>query len=306
MAKRMALIDADEIAYKGAFACQSSGYVVKDGDRILWRTKTKKDAIESIESNDWDIEKEVIPLDPQLGYDKIDSLISRTLRDTGSEAYRLFLSGENNFRYPLAKLVPYKSNRSEKPVNLNLMKEYFQYMGAETISFLEADDALSATQGNVPGYITVISTQDKDLRTVPGLNYNPNTRKVTTISVMEARRNFYYQILIGDPTDSIPHPKGLGPVFANKVVNDLFEREEEEVIWYDEVVEAYTTYLHKHTTVEVESETGEMMEETVWKTPWYSGEDVHNVIWEVANLLHMHRTFDEDERWERPSGKKED
>ena len=300
MAKRLALIDADEIAYKGAFACQESGYIVKDGDRILWRNKKKADAIEQMENYDWDIEKEVIPLDPQLGYDKIDNLISQTLSASKSDDSRFFLSGDNNFRYELATLVPYKSNRSEKPVNLPLMKEYFQYKAAESIDFLEADDLLSAYQGNVDGWETVICTQDKDLRTVPGLNYNPNSKKVTDISVMEARKNFYYQILIGDPTDSIPHPNGLGPKYASKIVDSLFEREEEESVWYDEMVEAYSFHLFKGKEVSHPS-SPEEPNEIIWKTPWYNGQDVHEVIWEVANLLHMHRTTDETERWERPS-----
>lgn len=291
MARRLALIDADEIAYKGAFACQDSYYVVKDGDRILWKSKNKTEAIASIESYDWEIEKVLVPLDPDIGFKRIDSLIGQTERASKSDASRFFLSGLNNFRYELAKLVPYKSNRSEKPVNLPLMKEYFQYKGAETIDFLEADDQLSAYQGNVDGWETIICTQDKDLRTVPGLNYNPNTKKVTDITEMEARRNFYYQILIGDSTDSIPHPNGLGPKYASKIVDSLFERGEDELVWYDEVVEAYSFHLFK----EIEKSDG-----PTWKTPWYDGQDIHYVIWEVANLLHMHRTTDETERWERP------
>ena len=301
MAKRLALIDSDEVAYKGAFACQESYYVVKDDDKILWKSKTKRDAIESIENAPWDIEKVVEPLDPTIGFAKIESTITRFLLESKSDDYRLFLSGKENFRKSFATLTPYKANRPPKPVNLPQMEEYLRYKGAETVSFLEADDQLSAYQDNVEGYETVICTQDKDLRTVPGLNYNPNTGKITDISVMEARYNFYMQVLIGDPTDSIPHPHGLGIIRAEKMLRPLYIDEVDEVEWYEVVKELYATYLYKTKLKGVPYDFTNA-ESVVFKTAWYTGQDIDEVLWEVANLLHMHRTLNPEERWERPIG----
>lgn len=284
--KRVALIDADEIAYKAAFACQDSYYVVTDDNVVLWKCKNKTDAIISIESNLFEIEKRIDAKDVVLGYKRIDSLISATLFNSKSDDYILFLSGDNNFRYDLAKLVPYKSSRSTKPVNLPAMKEYLYEQKALVTDFLEADDMLSAYQtmyDKDPNLETVICTQDKDLKTVPGLNYNPNTRQVIDISESEARYNFYYQLLIGDPTDSIPHPRGLGKVLAKSIIDPLLEIDADNLTYYNAVKEIYTSILSKG------------------KTSWYTAQEIDNVLWEIGNLLHMHRTLDPNERWKIPT-----
>lgn len=283
--ERIALIDGDEIAYKGAFACQESYYqVVKEDGSCLWKCRTKAHAAEAIgNEQSLDIIKKVISKDIRLGFDKIDKLISSILFNSGSDTYRLYLSGNHNFRYELATLVPYKANRSEKPINLVVMKEYILEKGAEIVDFLEADDCMSAMQNSIEGFETVICTQDKDLKTVPGLNYSPHTKKLSHISVHEARYNFYFQLMIGDSTDNIPKPYRLGPVAAKKLLQPHLEAESSMSDYYETVYLAYSNYLSEG------------------KTKWYEPEmSIDQILWEIGNLLHMHRTFREDERWEPP------
>ena len=284
---RIALIDGDEVAYKGAFACQTSFYnILRKDDSTYASAKTKIDAMEHVENQvGLDIVKHVVSTDVQLGYSRIDTLLSSILRATSSSSYNLFLSGSENFRNDLATILPYKGNRKEKPVNLGKMKDYLRWKEAETTSFLEADDCLSATQGNIEGKETVICTQDKDLRTVPGLIYNPNTRKLENLSVEEARYNFYFQLLIGDSTDNIPSPHGIGKVTAIKILADCLEKHSSEETYFLTVRDAYVKFLDKG------------------KTKWYTdGMDIDGIIWEIGNLLYMHRTFNKDERWELPYG----
>jgi len=286
---RCALIDGDEIAYKGAFACQSTIYTVENEEGYaIFKCKLKIEAAEFInEEVGLDIVKRIEPTDVKLGFAKVDSAISSFLFNSKSDEFRLFLSGKDNFRNTLATLTPYKGGRPARPIFLEEMKDYIRQKGAITVSFLEADDCLSATQDTINGSETIICTQDKDLRTVPGLNYNPNTKKVTTITVDEARYNFYTQLLTGDGVDSIVSPRGLGPTSAAKILKECKETCASEKDYYSAVYDAYVTYLDKGKT-------------DYWKPE--EGMTVEDVIYEIANLLHMHRTFEESERWEKPSG----
>ena len=285
---RCALIDGDEVAYKGAFACQKTIYTVLDKDgKEVWTCKLKAEAIEFIDTNDeLDISRRHIPLSLQLGFNKIDKLLSSILFNSKSDELRLFLSGDNNFRLSLATLTPYKGNRGSKPVNLEEMKDYIRRKGSECISFLEADDCLSASQDNIKDYETVICSSDKDLKTVPGWNYTPLSKKLIYINKDEARYNFYYQLLIGDGIDNIVSPKGLGPKTAVKILKECYENNANEIEYYKTVYKAYELYLSKG------------------KTLWWKEDKmvIKDVIWEIANLLYMRRTLKEDERWEVPSG----
>lgn len=291
----LGLIDADYIAYLGAFASQDKYVVVKRGDKILWRCKNKTEAIESIESElDLTIDLEVIPKPLQLGHDKIDNTISSILYNASLDSHRLFLSGSNNFRKDIVTLAPYKGTRPPKPVHLDKMREYMFYKGAEAVDHLEADDLVSHYQTSLEEDTMIIS-DDKDLETVPGILYKPSKKKLTTITPDDALYNFYYQMLIGDATDNIPSPKGLGKVTAKRILDKLVEQEGSPtaLAYYDTVKDAYEKFLGKHKVVE---------DKKVYNTYWYAGQPVDDILWEVGNLLYMHRTLSEEERWEAPVG----
>jgi len=274
---RVALIDADELAYKAAFNCQSRIYLVKDGDKVLWKCKYKQDAIESIENNDFDIDVEIIPLGIQKGIDTINKTISRILYHTGSDETALYLSGPNNFRGSFATILPYKGHRPDKPIFLEEMKEHLRYLGALSVSWLEADDLLANASTRLDN--CVICTQDKDLKTVPCNLYNPRTKQEVKITEEEALHNFYYQLLIGDNIDNIPSPYGLGDKAAKKILSDLYGKSEKE--YFDKCKEEYQKYLDQG------------------KTKWYTGQPIEDILYEVGNLLYMRRTLDKDERWGR-------
>jgi hypothetical protein len=278
MSKRIALIDGDEIAYKAAFTIQHSYYVVKDDHKTLWKVKTKQDAIESIGDCDLDlsIEKEVSPKgNIKDGYKKIENIISKILYNTNSDDYIIYLTGENNFRKELATILEYKGKRSSKPIFLEDIREYLRHRGAITVSYLEADDCLSAKYQELDN--AVICTQDKDLRTVPSLNYNPTTNKISDISEREAIFNFYHQLITGDATDNIPGIKGLGKIRATKLLEPLYDEDASESEYYNLILELYS--------------------DSPYITETRSREDV---VYEIANLLYMHRTFDKEERWNAP------
>jgi DNA polymerase-1 len=80
---------------------------------------------------------------------------------------------------------------------------------------LEADDILGILSTSPvlwADYEKVIVSEDKDLKTVPGLLINPRDSRTTPqrISRPAAARYFYQQCITGDPTDNYPGCKGVG------------------------------------------------------------------------------------------------
>ena len=81
---------------------------------------------------------------------------------------------------------------------------------------LEADDLLGI-YGQTPG--TVMVTIDKDLRTVPGVHFNPDKDlEPVTVTPEEAQKARLRQWLTGDSTDNIPGIPGIGPKKADKIL----------------------------------------------------------------------------------------
>jgi hypothetical protein len=278
---RIALIDADEIAFKISTGYQRKYYTVLKDDKVLWRTKYKEEAIESIGNrDDLEIGEEIEVYEPTDYKQRIDDNISRILYRTNSTDIRLYLSGSNNFRYSIATLQPYKGNRTtDKPVHLGLIQSEFKSRGAESVNYLEADDLLSINGINQN---TVICSSDKDLRTVPSLNYNIDKEVLKVISNEEANYNFFYQLLIGDSIDNIPSPYGLGDVKARAFL-DTFEFNMDS--YYTSFIPFYSSFLHAK------------KKDGTYKTSWFTGQTVDEILEEVGTLLWMKRTYDLDEKW---------
>jgi hypothetical protein len=283
---RIALIDGDEVAYRVALSYQQKYYEVRKDGKLLWKIRYKEDAVESVlNRDDLEITSAIEVLDPKGYQEDVLLTLSSILYKTNSTGFRLYLSGSHNFRYKLATLLPYKGNRSEeKPAHLELVRNYMFERGAEAIDFLEADDMMSANHEILvdQGHTPIICSSDKDLKTVPSLNYNITKKVLQTISEEQALMNFYYQLLIGDGVDNIPSPYGLGETKALSYLTYKYP--------FDKLKAFYSGFLMSKD------------KKGAYKTKWYDGRDVDEVLWEVGNLLHMRRTLDPDERWELPSG----
>jgi hypothetical protein len=150
----------------------------------------------------------------------------------GAESLRLFLTGDDNFRFDIATVKPYKGNRKqEKPFHWKNARVYMESLGAEIAHGMEADDAMAMSQDEN----TVICTRDKDLRQVPGWHYGwelgaqpefalQYVGEIGDIQLKGTKLSgtglkfFYSQIITGDTTDNIPGlPRG-GPVLAYKLL----------------------------------------------------------------------------------------
>lgn len=191
------LLDCDCIVY-------SSGFAVKQDEPVENALHLVKQKVESILENF-----------PDRTYEK------------------LYISGKGNFRDEVATILPYKGNRDplHKPVHYREIREYLlDRWGAELISGKEADDALSSEQWMKNDKSTVICTIDKDLDMIPGYHYNWNRNKIYYVTLDDANRWFWMQMLTGDRADNIPGIKGVGPVRADKLLSTAPDNDYRRVV----------------------------------------------------------------------------
>lgn len=128
-------------------------------------------------------------------------------------------------RFLIATVKPYQGQRSDgrKPKNYQYLRDWLLgYDGGAFRSKLwstrEADDGIAACShfalGNPPGYCGIV-TADKDMRMLPGVHVNWQTRQVTRVlpgdydvigedGKQYGLKFFWLQMLMGDPADNIP------------------------------------------------------------------------------------------------------
>ena len=132
---------------------------------------------------------------------------------------------DDDHRYFRHTVYPaYKGNRSdkEKPKALSCaydcLKENFNFVQYEG---LEADDVMGVLAGSTELSDPVIVSIDKDMLTIPGKVLNPNKmRRPVRVSKPAADRLMLKQALMGDSTDGYPGVPGIGPVKADKILNE--------------------------------------------------------------------------------------
>jgi DNA polymerase-1 len=137
---------------------------------------------------------------------RVDVMMNDILNDTGSDFYKTFLTGKNNFRYELYS--EYKANRRDKPKPrwLQACRDFLVAEWAAEISDgCEADDLIGITasaQENMMSH--VVCSIDKDLKQIPGHHYNFVTKAKEFVSPIEGYKYFYKQLILGDASDNIP------------------------------------------------------------------------------------------------------
>jgi DNA polymerase-1 len=109
----------------------------------------------------------------------------------------------NNFR---KKLLPtYKANRGIKPLLLPAVREWMQANYRTYLrDGLEGDDCmgiLSTHPTLIPGTKIIVSI-DKDMKSIPGLLFNPKHDTLLRVSQTDADHWHMYQTLVGDSTDN--------------------------------------------------------------------------------------------------------
>lgn len=183
--------------------------------------------------------------------------VQDTMDATGATHALLATTSIHNWRKRV--YAEYKKNRSiKKPLGFRAAKEWLASFFPESneniryleIPHLEADDILglhATHQGRTrklfddalsKTFDTVVCGDDKDFKTIPGQLWN--CRKpdlgIVTITPKEAVRFHLEQTLMGDMTDFVRGVRGIGPVKARSIMEDVGTSPE---VWWKTVVQAY-------------------------------------------------------------------
>ena len=180
----LAILDADIILYRAACAADSKGWSFKE-------------------------------LEERIAFDVAQ------WTPTACTRHICAITGKKNFRYDVYD--KYKANRKGKPRPVNLatssqiMRDNHPCVVRDN---LEADDLMGL--GMTSGLAYGVSL-DKDMLSCHGWYWNPDKMCFpVVISEEDADKNFYKQWLMGDSTDNIPGAMKVGPVKANKIVEDNY------------------------------------------------------------------------------------
>ena len=171
-----------------------------------------------------------------------------------ADSYEAFLTGKNNYRYEIAKTVPYKGNRKDmkKPKHYEALREHMvKRLGAVIVDGQEADDEVAIRMTKEPNVFLLVGV-DKDLKQIPGWHHNPHKAQTEYIDEFEAYKNFATQMLTGDRVDNIPGLSGIGPVKASKALKKATTKEEL-------LQEVWKQYQEKEHDIEYLTEQGQLL-----------------------------------------------
>lgn len=145
------------------------------------------------------------------------------------EADEVIIAIKDKENWRRSVLPSYKANRADvrepmlrKPLMDYLSSNYHVYSRPT----LEGDDVLGilATARIVRGEKVVVSI-DKDMKTIPGLHYNPTKADdgIVTVDPIAADLMHMKQSLMGDVTDGYSGCPGIGPKRADVILNEAMD-----------------------------------------------------------------------------------
>ena len=197
MSKTTILIDADVLAFEASIIAQ--------------------------EGIQWEEELWTVHADMAVAKERVIARIEQFKDLLKADEVVLALSDRANFR---RKLFPdYKANRRKSvlPIILKPMKEWMiKELDAQLWANIEADDILSILATERPNRLDkrVIVSIDKDFKGVPAIFYDYNRQEYHEPTEEEADNFHLMQTLTGDSTDGFSGVKGVGPVAAQKWLDE--------------------------------------------------------------------------------------
>mgnify|MGYP003652187672 CR=1 FL=1 len=210
--RRTLLIDGDIYAYQAALSVQR----VTEFDEHVAITADKAEGLQDL----WD-------------------RLSQIQETLNGDNLVIALTDKENFRKDI--LLTYKDNRKgvAKPILLNFLRRHLiEEHKAIVRPSLEGDDVLGIYLTNpklLKGHEKVCVSIDKDMKSVPGLHYNPD-KDTEVVEVTEEQADYLHmmQTLTGDTADGYKGCPGIGAVKAAK----LLEPSDYYTAW-DVVVASY-------------------------------------------------------------------
>jgi hypothetical protein len=225
-------LDGDILVYRCGFAAEKGEYTltyVGRGDEVQEVYTYNNDLnkrLENLGNPPHTIEFARRPEPVQNALHNVNSVIASIKEELQSDDLSVYLSGGTNFRDSLGTIKPYKGNRdrSHKPVHSEAIKDLIRTKYNAIVSENEeADDVIGYmhyAMWEKDPLSTVIATTDKDLNMIPGLHYDFVKKVTSMVSDADADRNFFYQLLVGDPVDNVIGVRGLGPSGAKRVLEE--------------------------------------------------------------------------------------
>lgn len=265
---KTALIDGDIVVYSCGLASDNIYYEV-EGQKFENKGGAKlfcaKEGI-----HETDIQQKVDPEPLNYCLHSVKKMIENVVYQSGCDSNIILLSHKKQFRK--VAFPTYKANRKDalKPYWEKEIVEYLTNNYTYTIEEgFEADDLMGAIHYMNPTD-TIICTIDKDLDMIPGTHYNWSKNLLYEVTISEADRFFYRQLLIGDPVDNVKGIKGIGKVKASKLIPDS---EVNDYKMYEKVRKEYLRV--------------------------YGEENADNELYKTADQLWIHRNL--GELWQPPA-----
>ena len=145
-----------------------------------------------------------------------------------ADHYLAWITGKSNYRYDIAKTVPYKGNRKDvlRPKHYEALREHLvkRHDAIVTVGE-EADDTVAIDSTKLLDECWIVHV-DKDLDQLQGWHYNPVRDDRYYVSDFDAYKAFCTQLLTGDRIDNIPCLAGIGPKKAAKALAEATTKEE--------------------------------------------------------------------------------
>ena len=187
---KVALIDADFLVY-----------------RIGFSTEDERVSIAKARLTEW-----------------LDDFIYVNLK---ADDYTAWITGKTNYRYDIAKTVPYKGNRKDvlRPKHYEALREHLvkRHEAIVTVGE-EADDTVAIESTKLLDNCWIVHV-DKDLDQLQGWHYNPVRDERYYVNEFDAYKSFCTQLLTGDRIDNIPCLAGIGPKKAAKALAESKTKE---------------------------------------------------------------------------------
>lgn len=291
-AHRVVVVDADDVAYRIAAACDKRSVVATiRGEKLEFDNKTKlKQFCEDVyfDFDTLKYENKVVSEPVSHCLATLKKTVRNIYKELNATHVIFFLGGSGNFRLDLPLPTQYKAARKDlhRPLYLKACREFLnKHYDTFIITGLEADDLtqssaefiINNTRAWCCGY-----NVDKDYRTALNKNryYNPISRETVELSggigglelknnkvVGEGLHFLMYQCFSGDPSDNFSPKQFFNKRFGDKSYFNFFKD-------YDNEKELLEAWVGKWK---------ELLPESIEYTDWRGEKQTHTWL-TLANL----------------------
>lgn len=171
---------------------------------------------------------------PALRYKQLRNKINEIMKNTGTHQSVCVIKGKDNFRFEVTD--DYKGNRKNNidPEVKDRLVDLYEHSKefAMEADGMEADDLCHILKGTFE--TPIIAHMDKDLNAITGWHYNFKKLNTYYVTPEEGYMFLMKQILTGDAADNIKGLFRVGPVAANKLLDNVAHKD----IW-GKVIDTY-------------------------------------------------------------------